>query len=258
MHLDAAPDEALTLRSVPPARALDWLAHGWRLFVRDPGVWLAQSVILLVVLAAVGVVPLIGWAVVIVSFPILAAGMVYGAAVTARGGRPGVAMIFEGLRQQPARLAIVGVCYLVGALFALMISLGVGASAALTGYLVGTLAGFGLGVGGMVLASAVFSVLWVVLVMALWFAPALVMLRAVAPLEAMRLSLRACLANLLTFALLALLLYVLVWVAMLPAGLGMLVLSPVMAGALYRAYHDVFGEPFALPPPSATPACADH
>ena len=52
---------------------------------------------------------------------------------------------------------------------------------------------------------------------------------------------------------LAALLYVLVWVAMIPAGLGMLVLVPVIAGALYAAWKETFS-PLLLPAPEDTPA----
>ena len=51
------------------------------------------------------------------------------------------------------------------------------------------------------------------------------------------------------------LIYVLIWVAMLPAGLGVLVLVPVLAGTLYASFQDVFGDVPALPP--AAPETAE-
>ena len=83
--------------------------------------------------------------------------------------------------------------------------------------------------------------------------PALVMLHEVAPLDAMKLSVRACVHNLLAFIVLAALLYVGVWVAMIPAGLGMLVLIPVIAGALYAAWKETFSPLLALPEPDLAP-----
>ena len=47
------------------------------------------------------------------------------------------------------------------------------------------------------------------------------------------------------------LIYVLIWVALLPLGLGMIVLIPVLAGTLHASYQDVFGERPALPPAAA-------
>ena len=63
----------------------------------------------------------------------------------------------------------------------------------------------------------------------------------------MKLSARACVHNLLAFIVLAVLLYVLLWVAMLPAGLGMLILIPVIAGALYAAWKETFSPLLGLP-----------
>ena len=103
------------------------------------------------------------------------------------------------------------------------------------------------------LGVVVFTVLWALLMMAMWFAPALVMLHEVAPLDAMKLSVRACVHNLLAFIVLAALLYVGVWVAMIPAGLGMLVLIPVIAGALYAAWKETFSPLLALPEPDQAP-----
>lgn len=225
------------------ARGLDWLAAGWRTFLLAPGIWLAQALVYILILFALGLLPLLGWAAVLMAFPILSAGMVAGAAELEAGRPLKIGHLFEGLRHHAANLLIVGLFYLMGGLLAGLIAAAIGGSAVLTGYILGALAGMGLAIGGVVLASAVFTVLWVGLIMTLWFAPALVLLHDVAPLEAMRLSANACVHNLPCFGLLAAMLYVLIWLAMLPAGLGMLVLVPVLAGALHASYRDAFSEP---------------
>lgn len=245
------------VRSVSPSLAMGWLVWGWRAFLRAPGPWALQALTLSLIVLAIAVVPLIGWAVVIVAFPVLVGGMLHAAAAQDQGQTLSLRMLFYGLGAFSAPLATVGACYLAGALIAGIIALGIGGSAALTGYLIGALAGFGLAMGGMVLAAVVFSVLWVILVMALWFAPVLVVLRGHTAHEAIRLSFQASLANLLPLSLLGLVLYVLAWVAMLPAGLGMLVLSPVVACALYRASTDVFADPAALPAHTEPPLAPD-
>lgn len=229
-------------RDLPPSKGLEWLAAGWRTFLKAPGIWVAQAFVYILVLFALGLVPLLGWAAVLVAFPILSAGMVAGAAELEAGRRLRIGQLFDGLRHHAANLLLVGLFYLLGGLLAGLIAAAIGGSAALTGYILGALAGVGLAVGGVMLASVVFTVLWVGLIMALWFAPALVLLHDVAPLEAMRLSVSACFHSLLCFGLLAAMLYVLIWLAMIPAGLGMLVLVPVLAGALYASYRDTFAE----------------
>lgn len=238
------------LATVTPAHALRWLAAGWRLFVRNPAIWLVQTLILIVALAALGFVPFLGWAAAPVALPVLVAGMVAGAQALDRGEPLRVDHLFDGLRRHAGNLLLVGGFHLLGTLFAALIAAAIGGSAVLTGMLVGAFAGVGVATGGVMFGVLVFTVLWALLMMALWFAPALVMLQGVAPLDAMKLSAQACFHNLLTFVLLAVMLYVLVWVAMLPAGLGMLVLVPVMAGALYAAWQDTFAPPPALPAPA--------
>ncbi|NTV09625.1 MAG: hypothetical protein HGA47_02515 [Zoogloea sp.] len=228
-------------RQVSPVECLAWLGAGWRMFLRNPGVWVAMSIIFIVLLFVLGIVPLLGWAVVLIGFPVLSAGMVIGCATLDRGEPLKVEHLFAGLQQHAGNLAMVGVFYMLGGLFAGFISLAVGGSAALTGYLLGALSGIGLA-SSLLIGYMVFSVLWVLLITALWFAPALVVLRDVAPLDAMKLSVNACFRNIATFVLLGILIYVMIWLAMLPAGLGILVLIPVMAGTLYASYHDVFPE----------------
>lgn len=235
---------------VTPAHALQWFAAGWQLFLKAPGVWVIQALIFFVIITALGLLPFLGWAAAPVALPVLVAGMVAGAQAVDRGETLRVDQLFDGLRRHAGNLLLVGAFHLLGALLAALIAAAIGGSAMLTGMLVGAFAGMGMAAGGMMFGVLVFTVLWVLLMMALWFAPALVMLHDVAPLEAMKLSARACFHNLLAFVVLAALLYVLVWVAMLPAGLGMLVLIPVIAGALYAAWKDTFAPLRALPPPA--------
>lgn len=239
--------------SVEPADTLRWLATGWQIFLASPGIWIMQTVILIAILAALGFVPLIGWAAAPVALPMLAAGMLAGVGAVQRKQTLRVDHLFDGLRHRTGELLLLGAFHLAGALAAALIATVVGGSAVLTGMLVGALAGAGVAAGGLMFGILVFTVLWALLIMALCFAPALVLLDAVPPLEAMRLSARACFANLLTFIVLAAMLYVLVWIAMLPAGLGMLVLVPVIAGTLHAAWVQVLNPPPALPAPDDNP-----
>ena len=240
---------------VAPGHALNWLAEGWRLFMLAPGAWAIQALIFFVIVAALGMLPFLGWAAAPIALPVLVGGMLSGAQRLDRGEALSIDALFDGIRKQASSLLLLGVFHLLGMLLAAITAAAIGGSAALTGIAVGALAGMGMAAGGMMLGVVVFTVLWALLMMALWFAPALVMLHEVAPLDAMKLSARACMHNLLAFIVLAVLLYVSVWVAMIPAGLGMLVLIPVITGALYAAWKETFSPLLALPPPGgATPS----
>lgn len=241
---------------VAPGHALQWISAGWRLFMQAPGTWAVQALIFIIVITALGFLPILGWAAAPIALPVLVAGMLAGAQALDRGQALRVDHLFEGLRRHPGNLLLVGVFHLLGLLLAATVAAASGGSAMLTGAAIGAFAGMGMAAGGMMLGMLVFTVLWALLMMALWFAPALVMLHGVAPLDAMTLSARACVHNLLAFIVLAALLYVLLWVAMLPAGLGMLILIPVIAGALYAAWKETFSP--LLEPPAAAAVSAPH
>jgi uncharacterized membrane protein len=236
-------------RHVSPYRSIEWLKAGWSFFIQSPGVWMVISVIFFMMLVILEIVPILGQAITLIGFPVMVAGMVLGCHALASGESLRVDHLFAGLRVHAGNLALIGIFYMLAAGLAAFVSFVLVGGAALTGYLLGALAGLGLGlVSAMVVGSLLFSLLWVLLVTALWFAAPLVVLRNTPPLDAMRLSLSACFANFGAFFVLGVLTFVLIWVAMLPAGLGLLVLIPVLAGTLYASYQDVFGDGPAQPP----------
>ena len=82
--------------------------------------------------------------------------------------------------------------------------------------------------------------LLVPLTMALWFAPALVMLSDMAALDAMKASFAGCLRNWLPFLVYSLVLCVLLVLVPLTLGLALLAFIPVMTASIYLSYRDIF------------------
>jgi len=82
--------------------------------------------------------------------------------------------------------------------------------------------------------------LFLPLLLLFWFAPALVVFHRLRPLAALHASLQACLKNGLPLLVYGMILLTLTFIAVLPAGLGMLILVPVLAGSVYAAYRDIF------------------
>ena len=78
------------------------------------------------------------------------------------------------------------------------------------------------------------------LAMALWFAPALVVIHDVQPWPAMKASLVVCLKNWAPFLVYGLALIPLAILAALPVFLGFLVLSPVIYASIYAGYKGMF------------------
>ncbi|HMZ01261.1 MAG TPA: BPSS1780 family membrane protein [Rhodocyclaceae bacterium] len=239
-------------RHVSPADSLSWLGAGWRNFTHDPGVWIAISLIFFVMLVALLTIPLLGMMIVVIGFPVLVAGMVLGCDAQAKGQPLRVEHLFSGLKVHGPHLALVGMFYLLGTFIAGFLPVLI-AGALLTGFFMGDLSGYsGLAVvlGSAAFGTAIIATVMTLLITALWFATPLVVLKDTPPLDAMKMSLSACFGNLGAFTVLGVLIYVLSFLALLPLGLGMIVLVPVLAGTLYASYRDVFGGvlPAATPP----------
>jgi uncharacterized membrane protein len=78
------------------------------------------------------------------------------------------------------------------------------------------------------------------LAMAVWFAPALVILDDQPGLQALWASLLACLRNALPLLLYSIVSSVLLLFAVIPLGLGLILWIPVMLLTIYTSYRDVF------------------
>jgi len=139
-------------------------------------------------------------------------------------------------------LAAVGAIYLVASIVvALVVGLvtGAGVFALLRGGdpTAGQAAG---AVMGMLLAMLVMMALMIPVAMAIWFAPALVVLNGRGAVDAMKESFAGCLKNIVPFLLYGVVLFIASIIAAIPLGLGYLVLGPVMAGSIYAAYRDIY------------------
>jgi uncharacterized membrane protein len=237
---------------VAAGNGLVWWQEGWRLFTLSPWVWIAITLAFLVILILLHLVPLIGSFASTILTPVLAAGMMAGCNAQDRGGEITINHLFSGFSEKLGSLVVLGLVYLAGTVVIVCIvaaiaiaSIGMsGIGALMTGdparaafTMLATL-GF-----GAVLAVLVGTLAALPLMMAYWFAPALVMLRNDDPLAAMKASFFGCLANIWPMLVYSLIGIALAIVATIPLGLGWIILAPVFAGSIYASYKDIFGAP---------------
>ncbi len=227
-------------RTVDAGRPVEWLKRGWEMFLKNPGIWLAVTLIALAILAVVLMVPVLGHLVANFLLLIFVSGLLLGCKSLAEGGELRIDHLFAGFKQNTNNLVLVGVFYLVGLALIAGNTILIGGGSAVTGGMMGHMAGAGVAMGGFLLAMLAALALSVPLAMAIWFAPALVVFHNIAPFEAMKASFSVCLKNLLPFLVYGVILFVLLFVAVIPFGLGLLVLVPVLIGAQYASYVDLF------------------
>jgi uncharacterized membrane protein len=239
-------------RRVATGRGASWIGEAWRLFKDAPGSWVACFLIFVVVMIVLGIIPILGNIVGALISPFLVAGMMVGCRELERNEELTVNHLFAGFSRNSGPLLVLGllefgISLVVMLVAALIIFLTVGAM--FLGVLVGqspepgvTLApGFWIGALTMIL---IVIALFIPVTMAVWFAPALVMLDDIEPWTALKWSFFACLKNIWPFTVYGLIGFVLAIVASIPFALGWLILGPMIIASVYVGYRDIF---FAKP-----------
>ena len=215
-----------------------WFGRGWELFKMSPGAFVGIWAILAVVSVGTSLIPLAGGLVSILVQPIMIGGFMTACRAADRDEPVRVSFAFSAFSTHPGRLAVLGLLQ-----FAAYLVLG------LVG---GVIAVAMLGPDpkhSMLDPSQLFPLFTVVVIaivvgfllaMANWFAPALIVLQEIGPLEAVRMSFLSCTKNVTAFLLYGLLGIGLAIAASLPLLLGWFVLGPVLFCSMYAGYRDLF------------------
>ena len=229
-------------RAVGAGQGWTWIADGFGLFKKAPGMWIALIVVLFVILVVLAVIPLLGAVATFLLMPLFAGGLILGCRALQGGGELELGHLFAGFKTHTANLIVLGALAIgAGIIVMLPVILIVGAGAILA-VMRGDAAGAVAMGGSFLLAWLVAMALSIPIYMALWFAPALVVLRGLAPVAAIKESFLGCLKNIIPFLIYGIVMLVLGIVAAIPLGLGWLVLGPVAIASVYVAYRDIYGD----------------
>lgn len=219
-----------------------WIASGFELFKKQPGMWIVIVIVLFVILMVLAFIPFLGTIATFLLMPVFTGGLMLGCQSLERDGTLEINHLFAGFKAQTGNLVLLGAIS-IGAWIVVMLPV---MAIMFFGAYFGASAGGAAGMGGMgvsfLLALLIVFGLSILIYMALWFAPALVVLRGTAPMAAIKQSFGACLKNIVPFLVYGIVMMVLSFVAMIPLLLGWLVLGPVFVASVYTAYQDIFGD----------------
>jgi uncharacterized membrane protein len=231
-----------------------WIKQGYGLFMKAPLLWVVLLLICFIAVAGLSAIPVVGEPLASLLLPAVLVGLMAGSRALEHGDELELAHLFAGFQKHTAHLITLGGIALVGQflIFGLMMLVG---GAALVGILTSgqpvqdpevirqALAGAGFAI---LIGVALFSIL----LMAMQFAPMLVYFDDVAPVEAMKLSLRAFLANIGPMLVYGVVFILLAILASIPMMLGWLVLMPIVFTSLYACYSGIFppAQEAAAPP----------
>jgi uncharacterized membrane protein len=239
LHTTAQSGTTLSIKQVPIGNAWAWIVSGFYLFKANPLMWIILFVIYLAIIVPISLIPVVGSILSTLLAPVFAAGLMWGCKAVAEQQDLEINHLFAGFKQNTAQLIAVGGAYMVGLLLiAVMVVLALDKETIDVLMLGKTVSPEQAST--MLLPMLVAMLFLLPLLMAYWFAPVLVGLNHLSAKQAMLLSFIACLRNILPFLLYGLIFMLLLMLAIIPFGLGLLLVVPMMMTSLYTSYVDVF------------------
>jgi len=228
-------------RQVAAGHGWNWIADGFRLFKESPVIWIALFFIYVLIAMVLSIIPLFGPIVLNLLAPVFMAGFMLGCKAIEEGEELEINHLFAGFKIHTSRLITVGGIYLTGIIVIVgLVFIATGSAALLSATPGHTTPAEN----SQILLAVLIALAAVVpLVMAYWFAPALVVFHDDKPVEAMKLSFQACLKNVVPFLIYGIASMVLMLVAMIPLGLGLLIMIPTITASLYTSYKDIYNPP---------------
>jgi uncharacterized membrane protein len=230
----------MEIRTVAAGRGWDWIVEGFKIFRKQPLTWIALVVVMVVIwLVSTFLLPLIGPLAINLVSPVFFGGLMLACRTTDEDGEPEFSQLFAAFKTHASPLITIGGIYLAGNIIAVGIVFGVAGGAALPALLgqpsvdPETLLA---AARGLLLGMAVF----VPILMAVWFAPLLIIFHNTPPVEALKLSFAACWHNTMPMLVYGVATLVLGIIASIPVMLGMIVLLPVLVCSIYASYKDIF------------------
>lgn len=254
--LDAGLKLVVPGRGTPLGAGWDWVARGWTLFVAAPLMWILAVVVLFVIAIVLSLIPILGQLAFQIVQPVFAGGLMIACRSLEKGGDFELEHLFAGFSKRFGPLAIVGLVFLLGSLaivavFVLIVGMSL-LGAFMSGDPNAVASAMGESVLVVLLGTLVMLALFVPLVAAYWFAPALVAIHDMKPVEAMKASFFACFRNFFTFLVYGIVMFVAGIIAVIPFGLGMLVWIPLAITSTYVSYRQIFTEDVAPAAPRPT------
>lgn len=221
--------------NIPMSRAVDWYKQGWAIFSKDMTNWVMMALLLGVGAIVLNVLPIIGQIILLVLMPSLIGGLQFAAQEACEGRPVKLEYLWSVLKSSSQRNQFLA---LGGIMFAAAITVGI-ISAAFVGdsLLRGASSGLmGFGFGGMLFMLIVGFISFVMFN----YTVALMLFRNMSLFDALK-SCAATASTQIAPLLVFFLLYaVAAAIASIPFGLGLLVVIPVTAIAVYVSHKELF------------------
>ncbi|MBC7794647.1 MAG: hypothetical protein H7Z43_13160 [Clostridia bacterium] len=230
-------------RAVDVSAGVDWIKSGFRMFFAAPLPWLVAIAAFFGAVVVLSFIPFLNLAL-FIGGPVVTAGFFAAGEKLSRTGKLDVSDFFRGFRERTGELLIVGLVTFGASLVAGLIAFLIAGGSAIFTLIASadtsspeTLKHLAI---QAVLGGLIYLALIIPVSMAMWFAPGLVLLARLPPLDALKQSFNACLKNFVPFLVFGLLTGLLFIAACIPLFLGLFVIAPAFMAMFYTAYVSIF------------------
>lgn len=220
----------------PSGDGFSWITAGWQLFRKSPGPWIITMIVGALIVIVLNFMPVIGQVFMWLTTYVWIGGLMIGCQASYQGQPFDVKYLFDGFKHRVGSL--IGLSVLVSGI-SILLSLIVMGDVYLE-LISGDVEGSNYNPMEVMLSALIVMALTIPLYMAVWFAPALIVLQDMPLLEAMKQSFNGCLKNVYPFLLYGIAMLVLLILAALPMMLGLLILMPVLYTSMYCAYQRIY------------------
>lgn len=231
-------------RKVAAGQGFHWVAAGFRLYRKTPLLLSAAFAVLFGMVMALGLIPVVGGSLSELASPLMVAGFMAAYRVLDDGRELELPQFLAGVQGPAIPLMTVGAVQLIGTLLIgkIMLNMGFDPQAVVTAaQSQQDPAAMQAMLNQAIPAVFTGLLLFTPLIMATWFAPALILFGGARPATALGVSLRAVAKNWPAMAVNGLTLGLLLFLAaLIPMLLGLLVAMPVLFGSLYASYQAIF------------------
>ncbi len=229
-------------RQCEAGRGIGWLVEAFNIFKQYWALWIGMGLVYMIIAFILGNIPFVNF-IYWFLFPYhFGAGFILVCAEQEEGYEPLFGTMFSAFQSHLGELIILALWNL---LFTILICVPIAFIVGIAGVGVGVMASGVMPSNSealiIILAVLVAMLFYVPLVMALYLAPALIVLHDIRPLDAMKMSFRGCLKNIMPFLLWGLIVPLICVVAVvLTLGLALFVLVPIMIISTYVIYRDIW------------------
>jgi len=228
---------------LPAENGWQWIKRGYALFMKAPILWIALLIVFFIIVMVLSAVPVIGGPLASLLSPVFLAGMMSGCRALEEGKELELAHLFNGFKQNTSQLITLGGISVVGQFLILGIMMMAG-GATLVGILMSEsdpdVNALMSAMAGATFAISVGAALYLFLSSIIQFSSILVYFKNLSPMQAMQLTMNAFLVNIMPFIVYGLTMALLVFLGLIPMGLGLLIVFPLSYTSMYFCYMDIF------------------